>query len=126
MRHVEHEHQCALIFWAQYAKMPAAEHIKHDSVVSDYLFAIPNGGPRNKRTAVKLKKEGVKAGVSDLFLPVPMHSKAGLWIELKAPDGAMKQSQREWLNLMTCAGYAAYCAHGWEAAKTIISNYLRI
>ena len=32
------------------------------------LFAVPNGGRRDKVTAAKLKEEGVVAGVADLIL----------------------------------------------------------
>ena len=41
------------------------------------LFAIPNGGARHIGTAIKLKSEGVTAGVSDLFLMIPSGQKHG-------------------------------------------------
>ena len=34
-----------------------------------WMFAIPNGGYRDVREATRLKKQGVKSGVSDMFLP---------------------------------------------------------
>ena len=34
------------------------------------LFHVPNGGKRNAAEAAHLKRQGVKAGVPDLFLPV--------------------------------------------------------
>ena len=37
-----------------------------------WLHHIPNGGLRNRVVAGKLKAEGVRAGVSDYFLPWPM------------------------------------------------------
>jgi hypothetical protein len=51
------------------------------------LFAVPNGGRRDKRTAAKLKAEGVVAGVSDLILLLPNKSYGALLIELKTPKG---------------------------------------
>lgn len=41
------------------------------------LFHIPNGGSRNRLEAINLKRQGVKAGVPDLFLPVSRHGKNG-------------------------------------------------
>ena len=39
--------------------------------LSRLLFAVPNGHLRNVRIAIKLKAEGVVAGVSDMILLVP-------------------------------------------------------
>lgn len=39
-----------------------------------WLHAIPNGGDRHGATAGKMKAEGAKAGVWDMFLPVPIAS----------------------------------------------------
>lgn len=38
----------------------------------EWLFAIPNGGERHAAVANKMKVEGAKAGVYDLFLPCPI------------------------------------------------------
>ena len=38
----------------------------------ELLYHCPNGGSRNKAEAVKLKQMGVKAGIPDLCLPVPI------------------------------------------------------
>src|SRR5690348_18167176 len=39
----------------------------HDSL--RLLYAVPNGGDRNKIVAAKMKREGVKPGVPDYCLP---------------------------------------------------------
>lgn len=39
------------------------------------LHHIPNGGSRNQLEAANLKRQGVKAGVPDLCLPVPRNGK---------------------------------------------------
>ena len=59
------------------------------------LFHIPNGGARSKAEGAIFKAMGVKSGVPDLFLPVPMEitycgtvaQSAGLFIEMKARGG---------------------------------------
>ena len=48
------------------------------------IFHIPNGGqPEHNWEAANLKRQGVKAGVPDLFLPVAKNGYHGLFIEMK-------------------------------------------
>lgn len=75
------------------------------------VFAIPNGGHRHKATAGKLKAEGVKAGIPDLFLPVPRpaynghRAYHGMFIELKVGRNSPTDSQELWLRLLAEQGY---------------------
>jgi len=123
MRHLEDDHQKALMQWARQVRL-------HGIVVADFLVAIPNGGNRNAKEAARLKAQGVKAGVSDLFLAFPANSTGGLWIELKAPRtatskaGKPSQAQLDWLDRMAQVGYAAQLCYGWEAARQAIQEYL--
>lgn len=57
----ESGHQEALFSWAGYnmGRMPELEYMHH----------VPNGGKRDRATAVALKRQGVKAGVPDIVLP---------------------------------------------------------
>lgn len=95
---------------------------------ADLLIHIPNGGSRkNKFEGYRLKSQGVKAGVSDLFLPVARGRFHGLWIEFKAAppfDAAVTESQRNWLEKMKGQGYDAHLAKGGAAALAILSHYL--
>lgn len=78
--------QQALFQWAAY----------NETIIPELklLHAIPNGGKRYKATAVRLKKEGVRSGVPDVFLPVARHDKHGLYVEMKAYRGkAIRQSK---------------------------------
>lgn len=69
------------------------------------IFAIPNGGDRDVRVAVKLQAEGVKAGIPDLFVPVARHGWHGLFMELKAKGNKPKTHQEQWLQLLANQGY---------------------
>ena len=90
------------------------------------LFAIPNGGARHIGTAIKLKQEGVTAGVADLFLMIPTKGLHGLFLEMKAQKGAkIQQNQIDFLNLAESMGYAAEVAYGFEEAQKIIQKYLQ-
>lgn len=85
------------------------------------LYAIPNGGKRAIKTAVALKKQGVKRGVPDMCLPVPRGGFNGLYIELKrVKGGTVSDEQREWINALNAQGYrAVVCCGAQEAIKTI-------
>ena len=92
-----------------------------------WLFHIPNGGKRNQKEAVRLKSEGVKAGVSDLMLAVPLNGYCGLWIEMKKANGKpsdLSPDQAEWLELMSEQGYATCVAFGANQAINFIESYL--
>lgn len=117
MRHLEDAEQIALMQWASMATIGGYR-------IADYLFAIPNGGKRNAREAARLKRMGVKAGVSDLFLPIPRGPAHGLWIELKAGKGKPSDSQTEWLGRMAEQGYATSVCLGWDAARRAITAYM--
>lgn len=96
--------------------------------IYDYFFAIPNGGKRNAFEANNLKLEGVKAGVSDLFLALPVNGYAGLWLELKQKDktkAKLTKEQQEWLERMNKVGYATAVAYGCDDAYQKLIGYIQ-
>jgi hypothetical protein len=88
------------------------------------MHHIPNGGHRSKTTAIRLKAEGVKAGVPDICLPVPVGGFHGLYIELKAGKNKTTAEQDKWLDALTDNGYFAAVCYGWQAASKAIIDYL--
>jgi hypothetical protein len=116
MRSDEHLAQSLLVKWfrLQYPLMAKC------------LFAIPNGGARHIGTAIKLKDEGVTAGVADLFLMIPSNGKHGLFLEMKKEKGAkIQQNQLEFLSLAESMGYGAEVAYGFEEGVEKIKKYLQ-
>lgn len=112
----EHCEQVALFEWAALAaKTRPALHM---------LYAIPNGGHRSKATAGKLRAEGVKAGVPDIHLPVPVGRNCGLWIEMKAGRNGVTPEQSDWIDALSAVGHACYVAYSWQAARDLILAYL--
>ena len=89
----EHELQVACVEWFRY-QYPR---------LSKRLFAVPNGGYRDRRTAAKLKDEGVISGVSDLILLKPNIHFHALLIEMKVTEKYSRQSseQKEWQKELT-------------------------
>lgn len=126
MKHVEHQHQKALIDWAMRTPLPRSADVFDGARISDYLLAIPNGGKRNPREAARLKAEGVKAGVSDLLLPLRRLTYSGMWLEMKAPGERPTTSQQIWLDRMGQAGYFATWADDWIDAAAAIAEYCGI
>jgi hypothetical protein len=118
MRDAEHIEQCLLMQWAEVA---AGRHPE-----LRLLYAIPNGGHRLVSVARKLKREGVKAGVPDLCLPVARGQHHALYLELKAGKNRATPAQREWLDALWAQGNDTHVCAGWEAARDCITEYLAL
>lgn len=100
------------------------EWAKYHPICKDYLFHIPNGGYRHIREAVKLKRMGVKAGVSDLFLAYPSGNKHGLFMEIKTEKGRLTQEQMVWLERIRSVGFDTHVTRNVEDAIDKIRSYL--
>ncbi len=115
----EHTEQVTLMQWWALA-------CQSFGVPEQLLFAIPNGGARDRVTGKILKDEGVRAGVPDLFLAWANGQYGGLFIEMKKTKGGrVSDAQKEYLQMLTAAGYDAVVCHGWFEAKDAIESYLR-
>jgi len=113
----ESAEQASLLLWANLAasRMPEL----------NLLFAIPNGGWRTPATAARLKREGVKAGVPDLMLPVARGKYHGLCLELKRRKGGhIDPAQLRWAKELTAQGYFHCFCSGWHEAKAVLESYL--
>lgn len=163
----EHAHQAALFMWANmamryghYTSMIPASYMQKDyarnysrnaiATGNDFLIpqlkwlhAIHNQGHGDAIRGAKAKAEGVKAGVSDMFLPVPrtMWSNeeggtgylaagfpiyCGLYLELKVGSNTPSEDQLIFMADMREAGYCADWAKGWLEARDKILAYLQI
>lgn len=111
----EQEH---LFEWAAYmsGKYPELKLMHH----------IPNGGSRNSAEAANLKRQGVKAGMPDIFLPVARGGFHGLYIELKAGKNKPTEKQKNWIAALCKQKYAAVVCYGWGQASEIIQSYLKM
>ena len=112
----EHDDQCALFEWAEMMAQQYPE--------LDLMFAIPNGGHRYKAVAARLKLEGVKAGVPDIFLPAAKCGHHGLFIELKFGKNKATTKQNWWMNELEKEGYLTAVCWGWTEAAALIESYL--
>lgn len=70
--------------------------------------------------AKKLKAEGVKPGVPDLFVP---HWR--LWIEMKRTKGGrLSAEQKDWIEYLECIGYSVIVANGATEASRKVLEWL--
>lgn len=80
-------------------------------------FAIPNGGERNVLVAQKLKSEGVKKGVPDMFFP-----SLKLFIEIKrVKGGRVSPEQKAMIERLTNDGYTVHVCHGARQAVDVLT-----
>ena len=127
----EAAHQTALFCWAALnaERWPELR----------WFHAVANGGSRgdNKRSAMirggQLKAQGVKAGISDTFLPVKRGAWSGLYIELKKPSerpkregsrGGVTDEQAEFGVFVMTQGFGFVVCYGWDEAARIVEQYL--
>lgn len=113
----EDTEQMGVIDWAEWnaKRFPALKLLHH----------IPNGGKRNAAEAARFKAMGVKAGVPDLFLPVPMNGYAGLYIEMKYDKNKPTEKQKEWIKALKGNGYKVEVCWSGEAAVKELEAYVQ-
>jgi len=131
-KHPEHDAQVEVFEWAKVMSM------KHPEL--ELLHATPNGafygGDKGRWSrAKKMRDEGVKSGVPDIFLPVPMaytdkttglanSMVAGLWIEMKAEEGKVSPEQEWWISKLEEYGYTVMVCYSADEAIKVIIDYL--
>lgn len=123
MKNLEHVEQALFVKWA------SMQSNKHPEL--KMLFAIPNGGHRHVAVAKKLKEEGVKSGVPDLFLAVPTFGYLvdvgyGLFIEMKVGKNKLTENQEWWFKSLREQGYRCEVCYSFEEARNVICDYLKI
>jgi hypothetical protein len=95
-----------------------------------WLFHVPNGEKRDKATAGRLQRMGVKRGIPDLWLPVARYDPAlnvtrnGLVIELKFGRNKESAEQRAWLGFLARQGWEVRTCYAWTDAARVLVAYL--
>ncbi len=113
----EDAEQAAVFEWAEYA-MAAHPCLR-------LMYHIPNEGKRSASYGARLKRLGMKKGVSDICLPVARGGYHGLYIELKAADGKPTPEQKEFLRSVNIEGFLGVVCHGSREAIRLIERYVR-
>lgn len=117
---VQHEYieQCGVVAWARASqnKYPGLE----------LLHCSLNGVKLTLMQSVRAKKQGMLAGVADLFLPIPRNGFNGLYIEMKAKKVKANEGQLSFIDAVMQHGYLAVVCVGAEAAIQTIKDYYAV
>lgn len=88
--------------------------------------AVPNGGLRQKFSAVRLKREGVVPGVPDLLIftlpPEVPGGTRGVAIEMKTKRGRVSEEQKAFHALLRSAGWLVFVCRGSEEALGVLER----
>lgn len=113
---LEHQEQVTLLEWFD-LQYPA---------LRKRMAAVPNAGKMNATIGKRMNREGRRKGYPDLQLLVPHNGYHGLIIEMKRQDGGeVSPEQMDWLEWLAQMGYEVAVCAGFEAAKQVVSDYLR-
>lgn len=91
-----------------------------------YIFAIPNGGARHIAVAKKMKAEGVKRGVPDIFIPITVRTSPGMFLETKTSIGRQSPEQKEYEAFLVSELYMYAVCKSVEELLFETENYLNI
>lgn len=89
-----------------------------------WAHSVPNGfysTPAQKR---KMKEEGLKSGVWDIFVPVPRGEYHGMYLEMKFAKNKLTKEQKDFGQAMQDQGFHCRVAYGWEQAYDFICQYM--
>lgn len=113
MRELEHNLQVSCVRWFR---------LKHRGCL---IYAVPNGGQRNKIVAAKLKSEGVTSGVPDLHIPIANRFYHGLYIEMKVKPNTPTESQIEMMNQLRLNGYKCEVCYSLDEFMRVVNEYMK-
>ena len=85
--------------------------------------SIPNSAPGSAAKGAEFKKQGLVAGVPDLYVFIP--GVGNLAIEMKRAsegEGAVRSNQWEWLEHLAGCGFHSCVAFGKEAAVAFVES----
>lgn len=82
------------------------------------IFSIPNGGTRNVREAVALKRTGLLSGASDLIVITPKGKL--MFIELKIDKGKQSDNQKDFEKRVKDLGFEYHIVRSLEEFKKLI------
>lgn len=87
------------------------------------LFTIPNGGKRGKMEALRFKRQGVRAGVSDIIFAYQGKTH---YIEMKAPKGRQSDKQKAFQKHIERQGFDYYLCFSLEEFMKIINGIVKM
>lgn len=124
MNDYEGQEQTKVFNWLDGEEQRRSEYAGLNSVT----YHVPNGGQRNGAVAAKLKAQGTKAGIVDIFCDLARGGFYGLRIEMKAtaPNNSnLSARQFERMKIMEREGYCVLLCVGYEQTVNALKAYYR-
>jgi hypothetical protein len=122
---LERDDQAVLVAWLRDV---AALRWANECIPGEgFPFVISHSAGKRKGKAITAaKKQGLRSGIPDIFIPISRGEFAGLWIELKRGTGrtTVSAAQKAWLAWLNLHGFCARICHGAEAAQQEVINYM--
>lgn len=88
------------------------------------IYAIPNGGLRNRTVAAELKEEGQTNGIPDLHIPIPRKGYASLYIEMKnGKAGRLSDYQKEMIERLRSYGNKVEVVRTLDDFMAVVNDY---
>lgn len=114
----EEVEQITLFRWAEFAQQQYPE--------LELMYHVPNEGKRSRIAGARMKQSGLKSGVPDICLPTAHGGYIGLYIEMKVRPNKPTENQKRWLRALRSAGHCTAVCYGWEEARQLIEEYLKL
>lgn len=89
-----------------------------------YLYCNYNN-PKNMEHGVYLKSMGLKAGIPDMFLAIPMNGFSGMYIEMKTKTGRLTKEQKQYSIILQEIGYKWVLCRSQQEFKKEIDEYMK-
>lgn len=102
-------------------QMMLLEYLKLNARKDCYYFAVPNAAKRSIVTAVRMKEEGLTAGVADLCIMLPAAQVR--WLELKRHKGRQSAKQEGFEEVCAVLGHFYAVAHSFEEAVLALKSW---
>lgn len=115
----EHSEQAALVAVCR----------SHPDMRLQSIFAVPNAGRRSVAGRVRMKAEGLLAGVPDIILPAPSADEQyhQLYLELKKKrGGVLSDAQKLLIPILRSFGNRVERVNGAKEAWEVICEHLKI
>lgn len=89
-----------------------------------YIYHIANERRSSWAAGKRLKKNGVKAGVPDVFVPIPTKKHPGLYMEFKVDHNKPTDRQEYFLTGLASLGYVTKVVYSATEAIDVLNRYL--
>jgi hypothetical protein len=88
------------------------------------IYAVPNEGRRSPRTGKRMKDQGLRKGIPDLYLPIKAGGHGGLYVEVKTDKGRVSPEQKTWIEWLSEHGYKAVVCRSVDDILAAVIEYM--